>query len=144
VTTIVYKDGVLASDSQMTEDSRKYNCTKLYRVDDAIVGLAGSQAGLVFLRWFRGGMDRKKKPLFNKDDDFAAIVVDKDGVVVYDRYCEPEPVVEPYHAIGSGAPAAFAALDMGATAEEAVAAAAKRDIYTGGPIQVMRLEEKAK
>jgi ATP-dependent protease HslVU (ClpYQ) peptidase subunit len=40
-------------------------------------------------------------------------------------------------AIGSGAPYALAAMDMGASAEEAVRAAMKRDIYTGGEVHVL-------
>ncbi|MCP6695873.1 proteasome subunit beta [Pseudomonas donghuensis] len=47
-------------------------------------------------------------------------------------------------AIGSGAPYALAAMDMGASAEEAVRAAMKRDIYTGGKIRTLRLDQHAK
>ncbi|MNJ79145.1 hypothetical protein D3C77_770710 [compost metagenome] len=42
-------------------------------------------------------------------------------------------------AIGSGAPYALAAMDMGASAEDAVRAAMKRDIYTGGKIRTLRI-----
>ena len=44
-------------------------------------------------------------------------------------------------AIGSGAEYALAAMDMGASAEDAVRAAMKRDIYTGGTIRTVIIKE---
>ena len=46
-------------------------------------------------------------------------------------------------AIGSGSAYALAAMDMGASAEEAVRAAMKRDIYTGGRVRVLRVGRQA-
>ena len=48
-------------------------------------------------------------------------------------------VVAATGAIGSGAPYAIAALDSGATPRAAVAAAAKRNCFTGGKIRVYKL-----
>ncbi|GAI22667.1 unnamed protein product, partial [marine sediment metagenome] len=47
-------------------------------------------------------------------------------------------------AIGSGSAYALAAMDMGASAEEAVRAAMKRDIYTGGKVRTMRIDQHGK
>ena len=47
-------------------------------------------------------------------------------------------------AIGSGSAYALAAMDMGASAEDAVRAAMKRDIYTGGRVRTMRVEQHGK
>ena len=44
-------------------------------------------------------------------------------------------------AIGSGAPYALAAMDMGASAEDAVRAAMKRDIYTGGAVRTVNIKQ---
>jgi len=44
------------------------------------------------------------------------------------------------YAIGTGAPFAIGALEAGASLEEAIDIAVANDIYTGGPIQVMRQE----
>ena len=44
-----------------------------------------------------------------------------------------------YIAIGSGGKAAIVALDYGATAIEAVEAAMKHDLYTGGEIEWLEL-----
>ncbi len=45
-------------------------------------------------------------------------------------------------AIGSGSAYALAAMDMGASAEEAVRAAMKRDIYTGGTVRTIVIREE--
>jgi len=47
-------------------------------------------------------------------------------------------------AVGSGAPYAMAAMDMGYTAEEAVIAASKRDLYTNDVVQVATLFDEDK
>lgn len=44
-------------------------------------------------------------------------------------------------AIGSGRDFALAAMDMGASAKEAVEAAAKRDVYTGGTIRTLIIDK---
>lgn len=151
MTTIVYdrESNVLAADSAYTESSesggsRIFQTQKVYRIlpldweKPVYVALAGDQSGLLFLRWVREGMDDDHKPEFDRKDDFAALLVRPGvGVAVYDRYCEPDWVVENYHAIGSGAKCALVALDMGATAIEAVKAAARRDPYTRGPFTAM-------
>lgn len=48
--------------------------------------------------------------------------------------------VERPFAIGSGRDFALAAMDMGATAKEAVEMAAKRDVYTGGTIRTVIID----
>ncbi|MNI98876.1 hypothetical protein D3C73_1578140 [compost metagenome] len=45
------------------------------------------------------------------------------------------------YAIGSGTPYAFAAMDMGASAEKAVEMAARRDTSTGGTIRTLRIDQ---
>lgn len=44
-------------------------------------------------------------------------------------------------AIGSGYAYAIAAMDMGASAEDAVRAAMKRDIYTGGAVRTVTIKK---
>jgi len=151
VTTIAIRDGVIAADTQETwEDGSFTPCVKLYRMPwDAedvaghIVGLAGgSYAGELFLEWYRDG-DRDEKPdLTNLDleEDFEAIVLRPDGTLwSCNRLFTFIPHKTEYFATGSGGKVALGAMAMGATAEEAVAAAIKHDCYTGGDIQVMTI-----
>lgn len=160
MTVVVWssKEKMLASDSRMLENSesggdRAFLCRKLYHITrppnggmnyerHLYVGLAGDQSGLKFLRWVREGMDFKSKPEFAKADDFSALVVEVMNfqirdVSVYGVHCEPEPVVEEYHAIGSGSKHAFTAMDLGQMARVAVEMAILRDPNCGGPIKLM-------
>jgi hypothetical protein len=41
--------------------------------------------------------------------------------------------------MGSGTPFAYTAMDMGASAKEAVWAAARRDVGTGGTLRVLQI-----
>ncbi|MEE4626600.1 hypothetical protein V2K62_03170 [Pseudomonas alliivorans] len=52
------------------------------------------------------------------------------------------PDLANHDAIGSGSAYALAAMDMGASAEEAVKAAMKRDIYTGGTVRTVVIGEE--
>jgi hypothetical protein len=155
MTTVVYRAGELAADSCQTEESseggsRQYQCRKLYQCRDVkegyarkfTIGFAGGSGWRMFLDWVRAGADWANPPEFSKSHDFSAIVVEQHDMVqkryTIDCNMEPEPIVEEYHAIGSGAKCAFGALDMGASAERAVAIAAGRDPYTRGPFYVMQ------
>lgn len=151
MTTVAYRDGILAADTCYTEESseggsRQYQCNKLYDIRLANkdgyplhfrIGFAGGSGWKLFLDWVRNGADWSNIPEFSKAHDFGAIVVRTHRLVrevfVIDSNMEPEPLMEPYHAIGSGAKCALIALDMGASAEEAVERAARRDPYTRWP-----------
>jgi hypothetical protein len=155
MTTIVWDSrvGVMASDSQMTEGedgaSRKYRCRKLYEVVQMegettvrrFVGLAGDPSGLKFLRWVREGMDYAHRPDFRKNDEFSAIVVTIVGhgfaAETFDATCEPEPVTEPYCAIGSGSKAAYVLLDAGFKPWDVIERVARRCPYTDRDVQVL-------
>lgn len=150
MTTVVYRDGILAADSALTDEHPEgghiqYQCKKLYSYSDAhqgyprthYVGFSGGQGWRKFLDWVRAGANLDVKPEFEKGDDFTAIVISVCAGVrqryVIGRHMEPEPLVEDFHAVGSGAKCAFGALDMGADAVKAVEIAAGRDPYTRGP-----------
>jgi ATP-dependent protease HslVU (ClpYQ) peptidase subunit len=102
--------------------------------DGRIVGISGnSYDGDALLQWMKeGGTKPKMKHL-------RALVLNPDGKVLWhDEHLMPSEA-EPPCAIGSGSDFALAAMDMGASPEEAVAAAAKRNIHTGGKITVIHL-----
>lgn len=154
MTTVAYRDGILAADScytEQTEDggSRQFGTKKIYEArrspkggyEHCIwVGFAGGRGWRRALAWLKAGADFENIPEFAEGEDFSAIVVETWGgirrVYVLDSNMEPEDIQEPYHAIGSGAKCAFTAMDMGASAEEAVKLAARRDPYTRGPFVV--------
>lgn len=151
MTTIVYRDGIMAADSRCTMNteaggSRVSKCEKLYRKttvdkEDVIIGLAGdSGPGLVFLDWFGTGVKEPPASLIEGDGDFTALVLRRAGLFEYDKWCRGEQVRGRFYAVGSGAKAALGALYMGASAKRAVQIACKIDPYSAGPIVQMSIK----
>ncbi len=108
---------------------------KLYRLPDgSIFGGAGSiQEILAVLEWLRGG--EKPTDLGN----FEGLIITAEGASILGMRLMRVPVLNPFHASGSGAQFALAAMDCGRTAVQAVRLAARWDAETGGPVQSMRL-----
>ncbi|MDD1966176.1 proteasome subunit beta [Pseudomonas putida] len=142
MTTIAYKDGVIAYDSQITRgDLITYDdyekCLEREGVKFFCSGAVSDYPRLVDVYF-------GAKP--DGNIDVSALVLDGDKlmmVAVDDTsglWKAPVMMDRPY-AIGSGTPYAFAAMDMGATAVQAVEIAAKRDTSTGGIIRTVVILE---
>jgi hypothetical protein len=152
VTTIAYREGILAADSWETHESdqggtRRHTCTKLFRrtlgegrrARDVIFATAGQTSpGMVFVDWY-GSNEKIPECLLNKDCDFICLILSNKGLFEVDEFCRPVQILEPFYAIGSGAKAALAAMHCGKSAVEAVRIAARIDPYTGGRIVSMKL-----
>jgi ATP-dependent HslUV protease subunit HslV len=150
MTTIAYRDGVLASDSRATyDDWTQSKCIKLYRakskVDpvkgDVLVGTAGhSSASLLFLDWLEvGGEPRLHDRGVNEMTEFECLIVHKSGIWVGDRLCRLEKLEEDFWAAGSGRQAALAAMHCGKSAIDAVRMACRIDSFSGGRVVHMTL-----
>jgi ATP-dependent protease HslVU (ClpYQ) peptidase subunit len=149
MTTIAYRDGIIAADSQVTHEaagdksgagSHKHTCQKLYTKKafgyHAVIATAGESApGMLFVDWYG---KKGKPPEVLHDTDFTCLVLDEDGLWEFNSFCRAEKIEEPFYAIGSGAKAALGAMHMGASAIEAVEIAKKIDPYTGGKVTWMR------
>jgi len=142
MTTIAYKDGVIAYDSQVTRgDVITYDdyekCLERNGVKFFCSGAVSDYQRLVDTYF-------GAKPEGNVD--VSAIVLDGEQLMlvavddVTGLWKSPIMLDRPY-AIGSGTPYAFAAMDMGATAYQAVEMAAKRDTSTGGTIRTVVVAE---
>lgn len=153
MTTIVYRDGIMAADSRVTTEGEAaghvvHYCVKLFRKSGAILGLQGeSSPGMFFLEWYGSGKPAPSA-LQESEADFCALVLTKKGLFEYDKWCNAEPVLmpkhRPFHSIGSGSKAAFGALAMGASARRACAIACSFDPYTAPPVLHMRLLDTPK
>jgi hypothetical protein len=147
MTTIAYRDGIIAADSRMTYTtdaggSRKHLCTKLYRKKvtegkktyEVIIATAGeSSPALIFVDWYGSG---KPVPdlLLYLGGDFTCLILTPKGLFEADVYCRPDQINEPFYAVGSGSKEALAAMHCGKSAIDAVRIAARIDPYTGGKI----------
>jgi ATP-dependent protease HslVU (ClpYQ) peptidase subunit len=134
-TTVAFDGKILASDGQTTAGTmRMESGPKIHYIKRAgvYIGCAGTVSDIIsLLRHLEEGTPLPK----DYTGDVEAIVVDKDGNSLLLLGDEQHMKVQhaPF-AIGSGAPAAIAAMMSGANAIEAVYVAEHVDIYSSGDI----------
>ncbi|SFV12700.1 proteasome subunit beta [Pseudomonas sp. OV546] len=142
MTTIAYKDGVIAYDSQVTRgdiitDDAYEKCIEQKGVKFFCAGPVSDHQRLVDVYF-------GAKPEGNIDA--SALVADGESLmhVAVDETTGlwKTPILHArIYAIGSGSPFAFAAMDMGASAYQAIEMAAKRDTNTGGTIRTVIIDQ---
>lgn len=142
MTTIVYKNGIMAADTREVSGGTARRCTKLYKFGSTIIGTAGdSYSGMVFVEWWKAGCPADDKPDLTslaEDEDFECLVWHNGKLWVVNRlFVMVEVVLDdyPFFAIGSGSDIATGALAMGASAKRAIEVAADFDINTGLPVE---------
>jgi ATP-dependent protease HslVU (ClpYQ) peptidase subunit len=141
VTTIAYRDGVLAADSLVTEGNRRVGMvTKVFAKNGVVAACAGCLAHMhAFRDWFLNGMSGDPPSLLNGDSESDAIIIYRGRVVTWSKLGW-DMMRSDFYAIGSGAGPALGAMAAGATAEQAVVAAITLDVWSGGDITVLRAE----
>lgn len=140
MTTIAYRDGVIAADTSMSCDGMVLSGrVKIARADDGrLIGAAGSSAySDAFREW---ALKEQGNPPKTGADSIGFIIATDGSVRVWDSdegdgFFRVHP---PYFAAGSGAPVAFGAMHVGADAEAAVRAAIAHDKSTNGDVLVLR------
>ncbi len=140
MTTIAYKDGVIAYDSRQTRSGSivSDDCQKLTIVDGVSFFLSGAvcdEKALIAAYFGTPSSAPVECSGYAIDGGKLLMVGHEDRTGIWKQELDP---ANP-DAIGSGSAYALAAMDMGASAEEAVRAAMKRDIYTGGKVRTMTI-----
>jgi ATP-dependent protease HslVU (ClpYQ) peptidase subunit len=157
MTTIVYHEEskTMAADSQATwgDMISSLNIDKIHEINGSLIGFAGRlSSGLKFCKWFESWDSAHILannsmgvnvviPDFLAEEDFLALVVTPDGSQYMFEGGSAFYPVEGNQVIGSGMPYAFGALDTGSGAKEAVEAAIRRDVSSGGKVRVLTLQE---
>lgn len=137
----------IATDTQNTDSSgTAYRCRKVERLNDGSIFLGSGHLLSIgkAKRWAEKRFDEKFRPewpeLFGKRADeyaFSCVVIRTDGTkILIDDEMEPQRLFDKHLAIGSGGSYAVAAMDAGASAEQAVKIACKRDLYTSEPVEL--------
>lgn len=141
MTTIAYKDGVIAYDSRITEPGNgaiiSDHHTKIRKgVDSQLFFLAGDEAGI---QYFMNKLLNRELP--DIDCDCYGMRWDTVNNTLHcvdsysdKHYLELRLDTSGVYAYGSGGNFALAAMDFGKSAAEAVAYAATRDVWTGGKV----------
>lgn len=139
MSTIVYRDGIMAADSRGYTKGATPIGAKLKVWDVAGVGLIGITTfrpglGELLVRWMRDGKQRDQAP--GGELAFEMLHVTPGGEVFYyhDNLEPSGPIIADYYAVGSGSEYALGAMAMGATAVQAVQAACMHDIWSTGPV----------
>lgn len=143
MTTIAYRNGVLAGDTRVTSDDTILPGweRKVFRLPDG--GLFASaddvEGGELLLRAMRKGHPPPRLP---ENEHVDAILIKPDGKMffyegnIWIRYRAP------YCAIGTGRPYALGAMARGASAIDAVRIGMKFDAHSGGRVQSLRLKRR--
>lgn len=138
MTTIAYKDGILAVDSAVTCDGRyEGSCKKWLQIEGAVAAVSGQAMVLGRLKIAVDG-DGFPDFDFSTLHDSELLFVSRAGI-----FCVTKvgllKIEAPFAAIGSGAGIAYGAMAAGADAERAVEIACHYDNATRGPITALVL-----
>lgn len=140
MTTVITDGKYIACDSLITDGDYCFskNTSKVHRVGGSLVGFCGElQSGLAYIQWLKNNKVAKEKPNVS-EDNFAALILNNDGVFAVDNMLILMRPDLPY-AIGTGAPYAIGAVYAGASVKEAVQIACKLDSNSGGKVRVYEL-----
>lgn len=144
MTTIAYRDGVLAADTIMCMGGTLIGSTVKIarRMDGAMAGSAGGATyNAAFSLWFLDGEIGPPPKAEQDDHSFdRGVIFRADGTL---EVFEPRgrfSATAPYFAFGSGKELALGAMFAGADAVTAVRAAIAHDPHTGGDITVLKRE----
>lgn len=140
MTTIAYRDGVLAADTLASSDGiRIRHSPKLDVLSDGswLATKGNSGHGRALLDWLESG---KAGPQPGGDDQGSGgVCIRPDGTIeAYEAGVYEILTGADYWAWGSGQQIALGAMHAGADAQGAVAAAITHDVYSGGEITVLR------
>jgi ATP-dependent protease HslVU (ClpYQ) peptidase subunit len=147
MTTIAYRDGIMAADSRAYAGFNANLGTKrkIRRcADGRLIGCSTNQVGLgeAILDWYEAGADAASCPK-SAELKFVLLVVSPDGTAFYanDDFNLAGPIEADFFAIGSGEGEAHGAMHAGASAAEAVEIACRCDVWSGLPVVTIRHAE---
>ncbi|WP_295198738.1 hypothetical protein [uncultured Brevundimonas sp.] len=145
MTTIVYRDGVLAADRRAYSGDKKGigAKTKIHRLDDGTLwGVSSCNVGADALikRWVEAGCEPVGSDQL-KPESFELLLVRPTGEIFYanGNLDLSGPLTADYFAIGSGDHFAMGAMAMGASAIRAVEIASDLDVWSGEGMTVLEL-----
>ena len=142
MTTIAYKDGILAADTQLTYSGGVSGTSRKLELlsDGRVVAIAGDVTQEYWFKQVLQGVKIPKKKY--KFKGIQAIIID--GTKVYQCWDGPEliDVGDSYLAIGHGHSIARAGMAIGMTAKQAVKMAGEVNIYTNTIVDTYDADKK--
>lgn len=148
MTTIAYRDGMLAADSAMTAGElyrgrrRKVHWSLGPGGRTLVAACGSSGVTALFVRWAMDGSPDESKPVPHEKDSLLGVVIRPDGAIeIWNERMQKQTVEAPFVAAGSGNELAMGAMAMGASAVEAVRVACRFDIYSAEPVDSVSLRD---
>jgi len=147
MTTIVYKEGIIAYDSRLTQAdtivSDKYN--KLFKKKGVRFILAGAECDFEkFIDFYFVHRSEEKIPINDVKFSCEGFIVDTGKLYIGE--CEPgqgywtsKCKLNEHWALGAGCDFALGAMDAGASAIEALRIAKSRNTLTGGKLRSIKV-----
>jgi hypothetical protein len=143
MTTIAWDGTSVAADTQITCEGMRRRSHKLTVTDTWIYGHTGMEADCERVaRWVLAGADLDRPPDLDDGEGAHGLLVNRTTGEVFTlagKNAVPRKIEEAFHATGSGRDYAVAAMALGKTAAEAVSLAARFDVFTGEPVDVVQV-----
>lgn len=141
MTVIAWDGKTLAADKAATNSGYLSTVTKIHRVGDGLVALAGNEAAVMAgLAWLNGARNPHEYPESMKTTDSIMWEIRKGEFLRYAEGPYPARVEDGFLATGSGRDFALAAMHLGLDARSAVELACKLDINCGNGIDTLTLD----
>lgn len=140
VTTVAFKEGTMAGDTQITAETTIYRAQKIYKTPDgSLVGGCGAWSkAYQALDWMLNG-EKGDSPKF---DGAQILIARPDGSLwIADDEFPAYPLLDKFIAVGCGAQAAMLAMSDGSSAVEAIQKVSKLDAHTSSPVQYLSLKK---
>lgn len=145
MTTIAYRDGVMAADSGCFNNGLyEGEVDKIWVMPDVGVMACCGEYGAILkvVEWLKDGAQPNRKPRLSKESQFAGLLITPEGEVLhYQIGLRPLRIVADFHAIGSGRQIAVGAMAAGASAEQAVQIACHYDRISMAPVKTRRIRD---
>jgi hypothetical protein len=138
MTTIAYKDGVMAADSQATDYSTISRVQKLWRLPDGgVVAYCGeARKGYAGVKWMLDG-EKDEPPSI---EEAYLIIARPDGTIwVAEGQFPAFPIMSNVIAHGCGRDGALMAMSQGMGAVDAVLETCKNDAFSSAPVHSMEV-----
>lgn len=144
MTVIAWDGKTLAADKRSTCVGYPSTVTKIYRLQDGLVGFSGDGShAMALLTWFKDGRDAEKWPASRNSDSHADAIFISNTGEIYEYWGRAGPFSTKYEdqftASGSGRDYALAAMYLGKSAREAVEVACVLDTGCGNGIDTLEL-----
>lgn len=137
MTTIAYRDGILAGDTLISSGENRVGYGQKIRQKGQLLYASAGSAGLTekVEAWIRSGCIGENPPLKSGDATGETFLFMPDDSIVW-FHCDGSTLIRAkFFARGSGGEYALGAMQNGATAIEAVKCAMALDRGTGGTVQ---------